>query len=129
MNYNHSYSTFTAWLGFILGLYGSYFLYVQETYYWIPVAFSLLLTSIRLLFGKPYLHSIFYTTSQSYLLNRIGYLSLGLGYFISSLYGLIKFIDIINLTDKSIFLIPCIAIAFLLAGTALGLFSSNNKEI
>ena len=129
MNYNHSYSSFTAWFGFILGLYGSYFLYVQETYYWIPLAFSLLITSIRLLFGKPYLHSIFFTNSQSYLLDRIGYFSVGLGYFTSSLYGLVKFIDLINVKDKSIFLIPCIAITFLLAGTALGLFSANNKKI
>ena len=129
MNYNHSYSSFTAWFGFILGLYGSYFLYVQETYYWIPLAFSLLLTSIRLLFGQPYLHSMFYTRSQSYLLDRIGYFSLGFGYFISSIYGLFRFVDLINVTDKSIFLIPLIAITFLLAGTALGLFSVNNKEI
>ena len=127
MNYNHSYSSFVAWFGFILGLYGSYFLYVQETYYWIPVAFSLLLTAIRLLFGKPYLLSIFFTNSQSYLLDRIGYFSVGLGYFISSLYGLIKFLELINIKDKSIFLIPFIAITFLLAGTALGLFSANNK--
>ena len=127
MNYNHSYSSFTAWFGFILGLYGSYFLYVQETYYWIPLAFSLLLTSIRLLFGKPYLHSIFFTNSQFYLLDRIGYFCVGLGYFISSLYGLAKFIDCINVIDKSIFLIPFIAITFLLAGTALGLFSANKK--
>ena len=127
MNYNHTYSSFTAWFGFILGLYGSYFLYVQETYYWIPLAFSLLLTSIRLLFGKTYLNSIFYTSSQLYLLDRIGYLFLGLGYFISSIYGLIILIDLINVRDKSFFLIPFISLTFLLAGTALGLFSVNNK--
>ena len=128
MKYNNSYSSITAWLGYLLSIYGGYFLYVEESFFWILIVFTVFITAMRLVLGITFLRMIFYSPFISHSFIAIVLYSIGLGYFVSSVYGLIKLIDNIGLNDNSIVILPFISITLILAGTSVGLYSTMDSK-
>ena len=123
--YNNSFSTITVIFAFFFSLYGLFTLYVEDSIYWLYIGISLVMALIRVLFGKKLIRKAFYMPFVPKLIQNIFSFAFLFGFFIGSVCGLANFIAILPINDKSIFLFPIIAISFIFAGSAIGVYNSK----
>ena len=116
-----AYSIISAWVAYLFSLYGLVILYINASYFWPLIAGSLVLTFISLCAGIQNLINLFYSPIISKFVAKILIRSISLGYFLSSAYGFIYFIIKLPFNDKSIFILPCLAVIFIFGGSAVGI--------
>ena len=120
------FSRLSAVISFLLAFYGWFILYVNSSLLWILSGFNLVFTLIAILIGTKNLK--IYLTIPVYkniAFKAIRYLSIIL-FFLTSAYGLINVIMYIPGNDKSIFLLPLVALLLILSGSAIGIYQDDS---
>ncbi len=123
----NSYSKVSAWIAFVFAVYGFILLYVEESNYWILIGLSLLLTLMSLLYGVDFIINLFNLSLLPRICTKLSLSCIALGYLIGSIYGVIRFIKIIPINDRSIFFVPFVALSLIFAGSSLGLLVKGPK--
>ena len=123
------YSPVAAWIMFAFSFYGMLISYFYSSLIWIFLGVCLMITFLTLVVGiKSVIQLVnFPFISPKYQKLAINLLSFG--NFVSSIYGLISLMIVLPIKDKSIVLLPVIAISFIFAGSTIGLFKYSNTRI
>lgn len=113
------------WLSLCFCLYGLIVLYLNSLNLWILCAFSLVTSFNSVIFGRNYIVNIFNLNFAPNFVRITAVRIFQIIYYVSSVFGFIKFLQHLPINDKSIFLLPIFAILLIFGGSALSLFSEK----
>ena len=123
-----SYSKFAGWISFGFSNIALASLYINGSFLWLYLSMLILLTFVSLVFGNSLLYEQISLKSYPLIIRRIVIVVLYTSFFISSLYGFIVLINLLPIIDKSTFLIPGIAIAFIFGGASIVIFQRHTSK-
>lgn len=129
MRSNNSYSNLAAWLAFSFSNFALIDLYLKGNGIWVLIGINLCITFICMTDGIERLIKSIYLDYCPRNFIDVALYSVAVAYFASSLYGFFQFLNILPIADKSIFLLPFIAVLFIFAGASIGLINSNKNNI
>ncbi len=125
MKRTSNYSRFVALLSLLTSTFGVVMLYLYNSPSWIPAGICYMTIASFMLTGlKPLSISLREQHIPNYIYLIIG-IVLSFCYFLLSMYGLIVFIDLLPLADKSFSFYPVIAFSFVLLSVCIGIFQEN----
>ena len=124
-NKNSQHSSYLEWLIYSLSFYSFLKLYITESILWIVVAFNLITSFFILSYGILRFSKIVSINILPARFKRATFLFLGLIYFSSAVYGFISLINLIQLIDKSVILLPSIAFILIIGGNIIEIFMTQ----
>ncbi len=124
---NKSYSSLSAWTALFFSFYGWFNLYIKgySPILWIIDGLSLIITILVLTLGLNDLNKFLRFPHLPFSVFNLVCTFVPICYFCSAIYGLITFINQLQLKDVNLSLFPVTICTFLFAGASIGLFQRD----